>query len=116
MEIADYLRFIAALVFILGLIGACAWGARRFGLAEKLQGGGTTAGRRLAVVETMTIDMKRKLIMIRRDGCEHLIMVGGERDLLIESGIVAPETSAARDLETVPRIPRIGDFMKERLT
>ncbi len=43
--------------------------------------------KRLAVIDTTHIDQKRQLILIRRDNVEHLLMVGGERDLLIETNI-----------------------------
>jgi flagellar protein FliO/FliZ len=39
------------------------------------------------VVETASVDGHRKLILIRRDTVEHLIMTGGPVDVLIESGI-----------------------------
>ncbi len=43
--------------------------------------------KRLAVIDTTHIDQKRQLILIRRDNVEHLLMIGGERDLLIEANI-----------------------------
>ena len=45
------------------------------------------ANRRLAVVDTVSIDQKRQLLIIRRDNVEHLIMTGGPQDLVIESSI-----------------------------
>jgi hypothetical protein len=41
--------------------------------------------RRLGVVETASVDGHRKLILIRRDAVEHLIMTGGPVDVLIET-------------------------------
>jgi hypothetical protein len=46
---------------------------------------GATAGS--AWVETASVDGHRKLILIRRDTVEHLIMTGGPVDVLIETGI-----------------------------
>ena len=43
--------------------------------------------RRVGVVETASVDARRKLILIRRDTVEHLIMTGGPVDVLIETGI-----------------------------
>ncbi|MGB5093488.1 MAG: hypothetical protein WBN97_09300 [Parvibaculum sp.] len=89
MEITEVFRFIAALMFIIGLIGLCAYVARRLGLAN----GGwhpTAAPKRLAIVEVKAIDAKHRLLLIRRDGKEHLILMG-EQNLLIEGGIDAPE-------------------------
>lgn len=89
MEITEVFRFIAALMFIIGLIGLCAYVAKRLGLAN----GGwhpTAAPKRLAIVEVKAIDAKHRLLLIRRDGKEHLILMG-EQNLLIEAGIDAPE-------------------------
>src|ERR1700742_582252 len=45
---------------------------------------------RLSVMEQASVDGKRKLVLIRRDDVEHLIMTGGPVDLVIETGIPAP--------------------------
>ena len=42
---------------------------------------------RLAVVELANMDGRRKLILIRRDDVEHLVMTGGPVDVVIETGI-----------------------------
>ena len=43
--------------------------------------------RRLAVVEQASVDGRRRLLLVRRDGIEHLIMIGGPVDVVIETGI-----------------------------
>ena len=43
--------------------------------------------KRLGVVETASVDAKRKLLLVRRDDVEHLVMIGGPIDMLIETGI-----------------------------
>jgi flagellar protein FliO/FliZ len=45
---------------------------------------------RLAVTEQAYVDRTRRLVLIRRDDVEHLIMTGGPVDVVIETGIVAP--------------------------
>jgi flagellar protein FliO/FliZ len=45
---------------------------------------------RLSVMEQASVDGKRKLVLIRRDDVEHLIMTGGPVDVVIETGIAAP--------------------------
>lgn len=52
--------------------------------------GGRVRGRRgsrLGVSEYHEVDKTRRLVLVRRDGIEHLLMIGGERDLVIETGI-----------------------------
>jgi flagellar protein FliO/FliZ len=96
-----YTRFLLALVFVVALIALLAWLARRFGLAGRV--GAAKAGRRLAVVETAPLDGKRRLVLIRRDDTEHLVLVGAETALVIESGIRAarptPQPSFAATLQ-----------------
>jgi hypothetical protein len=45
---------------------------------------------RLAVMEQASVDRMRRLVLIRRDDVEHLIMTGGPVDVVIETGIAAP--------------------------
>lgn len=45
---------------------------------------------RLAVMEQASVDRTRRLVLIRRDDVEHLIMTGGPVDVVIETGIAAP--------------------------
>ncbi|MTD93329.1 hypothetical protein GIW81_03145 [Hyphomicrobium sp. xq] len=49
--------------------------------------------KRIHIVEQVSIDAKRKLILVRRDDVEHLVMTGGPVDIVIESGIGAQSTS-----------------------
>ena len=44
-------------------------------------------GSRLAVSEFHEIDKSRRLVLVRRDDVEHLVMIGGSQDMLIETGI-----------------------------
>jgi flagellar protein FliO/FliZ len=51
---------------------------------------GRGRNRRLSVVDSLVIDPKRQLLIIRRDDVEHLVLTGGAQDLVIETGIPAP--------------------------
>ncbi len=86
MEFETYLRFVLALVFVLALIGLLAWVARRYGFGGRSNGRAGRA-RRLDIVETRTVDGKRRLILLRRDDVEHLILTGPNSEILIEQGI-----------------------------
>jgi flagellar protein FliO/FliZ len=81
-------RFFIAFLVVLALIGATAWLVRRFG-ANRL-GGANARGRqpRLAVIDAATVDGRRRLVLIRRDNIEHLLMIGGPTDLVVEPNIV----------------------------
>ena len=88
MSLDLYSRFLLALVFVVALIAVLAWAARRFGVAGRIGAG--KSGRRLAVVESAALDGKRRLVLIRRDDTEHLVLIGAETATVIESGIRAP--------------------------
>jgi len=89
IDATDYLRFALALVFVLALIGLASWFARRLGLGGRVAGPRTGA-RRIGIVEATTIDAKRRLVLVRRDDIEHLLVIGGGADLVVEHGIRAP--------------------------
>ena len=50
--------------------------------------------RRLAVVDSLALDPKRQLLIVRRDNVEHLILTGGPQDVVVESGIAVEEAPA----------------------
>ncbi|MEO1695199.1 MAG: hypothetical protein AAFR55_08175 [Pseudomonadota bacterium] len=43
--------------------------------------------KRLDVIEQTNLDGRRKLVLVRRDQVEHLIMTGGPVDVVLETGI-----------------------------
>jgi len=57
--------------------------------------GGSKPLRRLSVSEQFNLDNRRRLILVRRDNVEHLIMTGGPVDVVIETGIGAPPHAGA---------------------
>jgi flagellar protein FliO/FliZ len=86
-EIPLAAKFFIAFAVVLALIGLTAWLVRRFG-SNRL--GGAARGRqpRLAVIDAATVDGRRRLVLIRRDNIEHLLMIGGPTDLVVEANIV----------------------------
>jgi len=93
MDYVDYMRFVFALIFVVGLIGGAAILARRFGLAPGAATGGRAAQKRLEIVETLMLDPKRRLLIIRRDDQQHLIVLGTESEMVVEQGFTAPASS-----------------------
>ena len=93
MDLSSYLQFVLALVFVLALIGVLALGARRLGLAPRVTMG--RGKRRLSIVEVMAVDAKRRLVLVRRDDTEHLVLLGAAHDTVIEGGIVPPPADPA---------------------
>lgn len=89
VEILDYIRFLGALAFVLGLLLGCAWLLRRYG--HKLGALGIAAAppsrKRLGLVETIGLGPRQRLAIIRRDNVEHLLLLGPDGAQVIETGI-----------------------------
>jgi hypothetical protein len=82
------LNFVFILIGVLALFGAAAWLFQRF--AGNRLGANTNRGRmpRLAVIDAAAVDGRRRLVLVRRDNIEHLLMIGGPTDLVVEPNIV----------------------------
>jgi len=90
MDIGNYLRFVFALLFVLGLIGVLSIVVRRYGFGMTTPQRKKGQDRRLKLVEVLPIDTKRRAILIRRDAVEHLVILGPESETLIETNITPP--------------------------
>lgn len=82
MNFLDLVRAVFGLAFTLGLIGIVAWAARRYApqLLAKLSA--ERGARRLQVVETLVLDPARRLVLVRVDDEERLILLGEGRELI----------------------------------
>jgi hypothetical protein len=101
-------RFFIAFLVVLALIGLTAWLVRRFGAARL--GGAGARGRqpRLAVIDAATVDGRRRLVLIRRDNIEHLLMIGGPTDVVVEQNIVRVAGAREASRPGVPESPARG--------
>jgi hypothetical protein len=110
------LTFLFAFIAVLAMIGVAAWLVRRF--ATNRLGANTNRGRmpRLAVIDAAAVDGRRRLVLVRRDNVEHLLMIGGPSDIVVEPNIVraipgrdqmAPRPAVAG--EAPPRIAPLPD-------
>jgi flagellar protein FliO/FliZ len=98
------LTFFFAFVAVLALIGLAAWLVRRF--AGNRLGANTNRGRmpRLAVIDAAAVDGRRRLVLVRRDNIEHLLMIGGPTDIVVEPNIVR----AMPGRDQIPSRPPVG--------
>ena len=84
MEFIDLLRYFGALLLVLAMVGGAGLLARRFG------GPGVTKAasiKRLQIIETLMVGPRQRLIILRRDDVEHLILSGPDGASVIENGI-----------------------------
>jgi len=93
MDLALYGKFVLALVAVLALIGALSFGLRRLGFAPRVTP--LRGRRRLAIIEVMALDAKHRLVLVRRDRTEHLLLLGATQDSVVETGIAVPPDAEA---------------------
>ncbi|MEM1102484.1 MAG: flagellar biosynthetic protein FliO [Pseudomonadota bacterium] len=103
MDPADYIRFPFALMAVLGLIALIAFGVRRLGAIGPIP---HSADKRLSVRESVALDPKRRLVLVRRDGVEHLLLLGGERETIVESHIQEARAEASSSADAMDPAPR----------
>ncbi|RTL50840.1 MAG: flagellar biosynthesis protein FliO [Bradyrhizobiaceae bacterium] len=112
------LWIVASILIVLALIAVVAWLVRRF--AGNSLGASGNRGRmpRLAVIDAAAVDGRRRLVLVRRDNIEHLIMIGGPTDLVVEPNIMRGNAQPQRDpaptrapmgVELPPRIAPLPD-------
>lgn len=88
----EYFRFLLALMFVLGLIGLLAYLARRFGLgairlSPAFRERRKRDGARLAIVDVANLDARHRLVLIRRDDVEHLLLISPNSETVVERNI-----------------------------
>lgn len=88
-------RSVLALLFVLGLMGALVLLYKRVrGLdtgLPLLKGSGVS---RLRVVQSVPIDVRHRLALVRCDGTEHLLVLGGDRPVVLESHAAKEDISS----------------------
>ena len=95
MQWLNELPFADNRVLQIGFLAACGIAALivlaifyRLAFAHRLRvPGGRTRQPRLGLVDAFSLDGQRQLVLIRRDNIEHLVMIGGPNDVLVESQI-----------------------------
>jgi flagellar protein FliO/FliZ len=109
------LKVVLFVIVVLGLLALAFWLLRRFGGGRL--GDDATRGRqpRLAVIDQATVDSRRRLVLIRRDNVEHLLIIGGPSDVVVEQSIpraaTAPREKGPARPPAMPRAPVGEDSM-----
>ncbi len=90
MDFEQLIRGFLALLFVLGLIGGLTIIARKFGFTVRASKINSTQNNNLSIKEVHNIDAKRKLVLVKNNNLEHLLLIG-EKDLVIHSGNIQSE-------------------------
>ncbi len=96
---SEVLTAMLALAIVIVLIVAAVWLLKFVFRTSDVVGRGRN--RRLSVVDSMTIDGRRQLHIVRRDNVEHLILTGGPQDVVLESSIPVEKPPARRPVPTI---------------
>lgn len=75
----DWARSLFALLATLALIAGAAWGARRLGMLRP----GAQSERRLKISESLMLDPRRRLVIVRCDGREHMLLLSPAGDRVV---------------------------------
>jgi flagellar protein FliO/FliZ len=89
MDVLLYIKFLSGFVFVIALMLLLSWVLKKAGgvggsLLQKSE-------KRLKVIEFLPLDHKHRLVLVRRDNREHLLLIGPESETVIESGIIAAD-------------------------
>lgn len=101
METVGLERIVVGFAVVLGLLAVLAWALRRFeglrSLAVPL------AGARLALVESRWLDNRTRLVLVRWDDREHLLLLSGPTALVVgERGQPPPSAAGGQPVAEVP--------------
>lgn len=112
-QLAFPIRVAVAAIVIAALLGLTVLVMRRLanrGSAGERRG---RAGPRLSVLDSIPVDPRRRLVLIRRDEVEHLLLIGGNSDIVIEQNIgvadaeeVTPAPAAVAPPREAPSLQR----------
>jgi flagellar protein FliO/FliZ len=106
------IRLCLAFLIVLVLISAAAWAFPRIGRGRLAVARGHQA--RLSIIDSASIKGSRHLILIRRDNVEHVLMIGGSTDVVVDTGILQ---GAGAPLELpVRRSPTAPDRQSRAIT
>ncbi len=91
----DLISYLIWIVVLIGVVFAIGFGIKAYFSGALPFGSFLATGRerRLDVIDHANVDGKRRLLLVRRDNVEHLIMTGGPVDVVIETGIGAIASS-----------------------
>jgi flagellar protein FliO/FliZ len=113
IDASPAVQYVIAFAVIFGLLALLALGLRRL-TASRVSMAAQDRGRarqpRLGIVDVYDLDRQRQLILLRRDNVEHLLLIGGPNDLVVETNIVrTPARGAASGENGFDRIDQGAD-------
>jgi len=94
-NLPDLVRLILALALVVALMGGLAFVLKQLGLAGALPSKPAEA-KRLKVLERLTLDTRRQLVLIERDSTQHLVILGAAGETVVECDIKPVEAAVEK--------------------
>lgn len=88
-DLPQLIKLCAALAFVVALMGGLAFILKRLGLSGPIVP--AVKNRRLSVLESLPLDARRRLVLIKRDKKQHLVILGPNGETVLETGIESNE-------------------------
>src|SRR3954452_22220091 len=117
IEASPLVNYLIAFVVILAVLALAALAIRRFTrdrLAMNRQDRNRARQPRLGIVDVYDLDRQRQLILLQRDNVEHLLLIGGPNDVVIETNIVRV-AGARLPAPAEPAVPERGEPTPDRI-
>ena len=107
MSLPQPYLYVLAFAGILVLVSVVAYILRSIVRSTRgFEGSGRGRQPRLGIVDTFSVDRQRQLMIVRRDNVEHLVLIGGNSDLVIETNIVRANMAGVRESPPHPKMPQ----------
>lgn len=91
MDSISWIRLVLAISIVSGLLALLGLGLRYISLNRLKIPGLKNASRRLSIVETLPLDVRNRLVIIRCDNKEHLLLLGSNQDIVVETNLSPPQ-------------------------
>ena len=105
-QFVDYVFYGSAAAALLIVLWMLRFWLRR--APRRVFAGPRTQQQRLAIVDAAVIDEHRRIVLVRRDDVEHLLMIGGYNDLVVERDIGKPMPVAVATTPMVAAEPAVS--------
>mgnify|MGYP000571698104 CR=1 FL=1 len=102
MDAVNFFQYFAALLLVLGLLGGLALVLRRSGLAglmPNFQRTGTL--RRMEIAASVMLDARRRVVAVRVDEEEHIILLGMSGETVLDRRSAPPRFEPVRPDEAI---------------
>lgn len=80
-------RMLVSLGLVLGLLAALTWAVKKYGARIGLPMVMKRGKARLQLVDVSPLDARHRLVLVRRDNVEHLLLLGGSHPVVVETNI-----------------------------